>query len=110
MNGELALPTISTPPGAMVKLSGCDFASPIRMSEAEAAWTKLRAKATDSAKRRRLELDFGLDIVNLLGTELLSASYRCRVKAGLNHDFELHCHIGSWQIPVFRGGSVRSTS
>jgi hypothetical protein len=84
------------------------------MSEADAAWTKLKAKATESAKRRifglDLDLDFGLDMVNLLRTELLSASYRYRLKAGLNHDFELHCHIGSWQIPVFRGGSVRSTN
>jgi hypothetical protein len=40
------------------------------MSEAEAAWTKVRAKAKDSAKRRRFELD----MVNLLRMELLSVS------------------------------------
>jgi hypothetical protein len=41
----------------MVKLSGCDFASPIRMSSAEAAWTKLIAKAREIARRRKFNVD-----------------------------------------------------
>src|ERR1700733_2131394 len=56
-NGELALPTISTPPGATVKLSGCDFAFSIRLSSAEAAWTKLMTRATETARRRTFSLD-----------------------------------------------------
>ena len=49
--GELALPTISTPPGATVILSGWDLASPIRISAADAACVRPTATATHAAKR-----------------------------------------------------------
>jgi hypothetical protein len=82
-NGELALPTISTPPGATVKLSGCDFAFAIRMSSAGAAWTKLTTRATETARRRA----FGLDIVK-------SPEIRCMaLEARLDHSAEDPCHI-----------------
>src|SRR6202021_160386 len=57
MNGELALPTISTPPGAMVKLSGCDFASPIRIPWAKTAGAKLviKMRAAQTARHRARE-------------------------------------------------------
>jgi hypothetical protein len=55
-NGELALPTISTPPGAMVKLSGSDFASAIRISAANVACTKLMMRTTHAARYREYEI------------------------------------------------------
>lgn len=55
--GELALPTIRTPPGAMVKLSGCDFASAIKMSVANAACAKLTIRAAHNTRRRACEID-----------------------------------------------------
>src|SRR5258708_2394748 len=54
-NGELALPTISTPPGATVILSGCDFASAIRISAADAACATLMSRAMQVARRRAFE-------------------------------------------------------
>src|SRR6185437_595303 len=57
--GELALPTITTPPGAIVMLSGCDFSSPIRISAADAALahpTATTAQVTYPANRRALEI------------------------------------------------------
>jgi hypothetical protein len=52
----LALPTISTPPGATVKLSGCDFASPIKISAAHANLATLATKAVQTANRRAVEM------------------------------------------------------
>jgi hypothetical protein len=49
-NGELALPTISTPPGATVKLSGCDFASAIRSSAANVACAKVKMRTAQDAR------------------------------------------------------------
>jgi hypothetical protein len=51
MNGVLALPTISVPSGATVKLSGCDFASPIRISAADADCARPIENAMHTASR-----------------------------------------------------------
>ena len=54
--GVLALPTISTPPGATVKLSGDDFASTIRISAADAACAQPATTAKHTARRRAFEI------------------------------------------------------
>src|SRR6185369_14090622 len=60
--GELALPTMSTPPGATVKLSGCDFASAIKISAADAPCARHATRAMQTARCRTLEIG----MVNLL--------------------------------------------
>jgi hypothetical protein len=40
----------------MVRLSGCDFASAIKMSAADAACAKLTIKAMQTAKRRAFKI------------------------------------------------------
>src|SRR5271170_1320610 len=62
MNGVLALPTKSVPPGATVKLSGWDFASTIRISAPDAACARPTDNAMQTASRRALNLG----IVNFL--------------------------------------------
>src|ERR1700683_1041886 len=66
MKGVLALPTISTPPGATVKLSGWDFASTIRTSAADAACTRPVNNATQAASRSARNLGIG-QISSLFG-------------------------------------------
>src|ERR1700722_14707598 len=56
MNGVLALPTISVPPGATVKLSGWDLSSTIRISAADAACARPVNNATQAANRSALNL------------------------------------------------------
>src|ERR1700730_7704156 len=52
MNGVLALPTISIPPGATVKLSGWDFASAMRISAADAVCARaVNNKAPEASHR-----------------------------------------------------------
>src|SRR3954452_15099594 len=50
-NGVLALPTINTPPGATVRLSGCDVASAIRISAPNAALAKPNVRTIEAARR-----------------------------------------------------------
>src|ERR1700691_1292496 len=56
MNGVLALPTMSVPPGATVKLSGWDLSSTIRISAADAACIRPANNATQAASRRERKL------------------------------------------------------
>src|SRR5579859_4327125 len=56
MNGVLALPTIRTPPGATVKLSGWDLSSTIRISAADAACARPDNNAMQAAMYLRLNL------------------------------------------------------
>src|ERR1700685_2461565 len=66
MNGVLALPAISIPPGATVKLSGWDLSSTIRMSAADAACTRPVNNATQAASRSARNLGIG-QISSLFG-------------------------------------------
>src|SRR5215813_11441686 len=68
-NGELALPTMSTPPGATVRLSGCDFASPIKISAANTVSAKPAIKVTQKERRRM----FAMCIVNLPAVDVRSS-------------------------------------
>src|SRR3954466_9743167 len=70
-NGVLALPTISTPPGATVRLSGLDLASPIRMSAADAACAQPATIARETTRYRHFETGIVINTVN--SQELLQA-------------------------------------